>query len=105
MSTQTRSMEILARPIADSRGDATVEVELRLAGITAVASAPAGKTLGGDEARTVPVERALANVQEILAPAVRAFDVALATSFTAGGWAGPRTWDSWPGAWCWRPPT
>lgn len=77
MSANTRGIEILPRTIPDSRGAATILVELRIAGVSATASAPAGKTKGGDEARTVPVDRALANIRDIILPLLRAADVDL----------------------------
>ena len=77
--SRTGSLSILARAILDSRGDSTVEVEMSIGGVTESASVPAGKTKGGDEARTVPTETALANVRDVILPLVRAADVDLAT--------------------------
>jgi hypothetical protein len=67
----TLQVTVVPRRIADSRGDPTVEVELTLDGIRAVGRAPAGMTKGGDEALTVPVEEALATIQEVIRPMVR----------------------------------
>lgn len=44
MSTRTNHIEIEARSIPDSRGDATVEVDVRIGNVAATASVPAGKT-------------------------------------------------------------
>lgn len=63
-----RRIDLTPCAITDSRGDPTVEVELRNGSIRVVASVPAGKTKGGDEARTVTVEQALANVRDIIQP-------------------------------------
>ena len=68
-------IELQARQIADSRGDPTVEVTLQSGSATVVASVPAGKTKGGDEARTVPVPEALAQLDGVLAPIVRDADL------------------------------
>ena len=73
---------VLAREILDSRGRPTVEVEVTLAGgVRAAASVPAGASRGRHEAvelrdgdpsryRGLGVRRAVANVNEILGPAV-----------------------------------
>lgn len=79
MGVRTGTIEILPRPIADSRGDPTVEVEVRLGGTACVASVPAGKTKGGDEARTVPVPQAVANVEDVLLPFIRLANADLAS--------------------------
>ena len=76
-----------AREILDSRGRPTVEVEVSLAGgVRAAASVPAGASRGRHEAvelrdgdpgryRGLGVRRAVANVNEILGPAVAGLDV------------------------------
>ncbi len=78
-NTNTNAIEIQARDIPDSRGDSTVEVEVHIGGIVAVASAPAGKTKGGDEARTVPTAKALANIRDTIVPLIRQKNVDLRT--------------------------
>ena len=75
----TSQIEIQARRISDSRGDATVEVEVRLGGVSAIGRAPAGKTKGGDEARTAPVDAAIASVREVIEPLARRAKVDLAS--------------------------
>ncbi len=60
---------LLARPILDSRGMWTVEVLLETkSGVRAVASVPQGKSTGSSEARALPVEQAVKNVNERIAP-------------------------------------
>jgi len=79
VNARTDRIEITARSIADSRGDPTVEVEIRLGVVAAVASAPAGKTKGGDEARTVPIAHAISNVHEVILPLVRTVNADLSS--------------------------
>ena len=71
MTSNTNRIDISPRIISDSRGNPTVEVEVHIGGVSTIASAPAGKTKGGDEAVTVPIERAIANVRDVIAPFVR----------------------------------
>ena len=78
----TRIEKLFAREILDSRGNPTVEAEVRLAcGISARASVPSGASTGenealelrdGDKARYggKGVQRAIANVEHIIATAV-----------------------------------
>ncbi|MBA3463807.1 MAG: hypothetical protein H0T46_27875 [Deltaproteobacteria bacterium] len=79
MTSRSASLEIEARTIKDSRGDATVEVEVEIAGRTLSASVPAGKTKGGDEAVTVPAAKAVETIHDVILPIVRQLDVDLAT--------------------------
>ena len=79
---------VLAREIIDSRGNPTVEVEVRLAGgVTGMASVPSGASTGsrealelrdGDNARYggKGVLTAVGHVRHELAPALRGFDSA-----------------------------
>jgi len=67
---------LAARRILDSRGDWTVEVRLKLKnGICASASVPQGKSRGSFEAHFVSPEIAVRNVEKIIAPKLKAFDV------------------------------
>ena len=60
---------LTARQILDSRGKWTVEVALETKdGIRAVASVPQGKSTGSSEARALPAEQAVRNVNERIAP-------------------------------------
>jgi len=60
---------LTARQILDSRGKWTVEVELTTKnGIRAIASVPQGKSTGSSEARALPAEQAVRNVNERIAP-------------------------------------
>lgn len=64
-----------ARPILDSRGEWTVEVTLETKdGFRAVASAPQGKSTGSSEARALPAEQAVRNVNQRIAPWVKRND-------------------------------
>jgi enolase len=74
--------EILAREILDSRGNPTIEVEVRLdSGVTGVAAVPSGASTGTREAlelrdgeddryRGKGVLKAVQNVEELIAPAL-----------------------------------
>jgi enolase len=63
---------ITARVIADSRGDETIEVTVRLSdGNEGVASVPRGKSTGACEAVCVPARDAVQNVLSIIAPALQ----------------------------------
>jgi enolase len=63
-----KDLHIDAREAKDSRGRPTVEVALRIGDIEVVGDVPAGASKGEDEAATVPVEQALANVREKILP-------------------------------------
>ena len=56
------SIELQARSVKDSRGRPTVEVVLLLGDIRAVGDVPAGASKGEDEAKTVAVDQAIANI-------------------------------------------
>ncbi len=61
-----------ARKILDSRGEWTVEVALETKdGIYVTASTPQGKSTGSSEARAIPAEQAIRNVNERIAPWVK----------------------------------
>ena len=61
-----------ARKILDSRGEWTVEVALETKdGIHVMASTPQGKSTGSSEARAIPAEQAIRNVNERIAPWVK----------------------------------
>lgn len=65
-----------ARPILDSRGEWTIEVVLTLKdGRCAVASVPQGKSTGSHEAATVPAEKAVRNIQKVIAPKLKGKNV------------------------------
>ena len=67
-----RISSLKARPILDSRGSWTVEVYLKLNdGRVFKASVPQGKSVGSYEASYVPVEAAIKNIQEKIAPKLR----------------------------------
>jgi enolase len=72
----THKTATTARPILDSRGEWTIEVCLKLKnGICVSASVPQGKSRGSFEAHYVPPEVAVRNVEKIIAPKLKAFDV------------------------------
>ena len=50
------------RESKDSRGRPTVEVVLKVAGVEVTGDVPAGASKGEDEAKTVGVEQAIANI-------------------------------------------
>lgn len=63
--------DIRARKIFDSRGDATIEVEVATAEGFGIASAPSGASRGKDEVIAYPpggVEEAIKKVEELIAP-------------------------------------
>ena len=57
-----------AYKIKDSRGEETLEVEMTAGEFTVWASVPAGKSTGSREVVAVPVDDAIRNVNEIIAP-------------------------------------
>lgn len=66
---------LVAHMILDSRGEWTVEVVLETKdGVRAVASAPQGKSTGSSEARALPVDQAVRNVNKRIAPRARRKD-------------------------------
>jgi enolase len=66
---------IIAREIADSRGNPTVEVELETDKGSFIASCPAGASTGENEAVVVEVQKAIENVNNIIAPKLKGKDV------------------------------
>lgn len=70
---KVKSLE--ARPILDSRGKWTVEVELVLRnGVRASASAPQGKSTGSSEAHALPAAQAVRNINGAIALKLRGKD-------------------------------
>lgn len=70
-----RIKNISARPILDSRGEWTIEVEIGLNDKRrVVASIPQGKSTGSHEAHYVGVREAILNVRKIIAPKLRNMD-------------------------------
>ena len=76
--------KVKARQILDSRGNPTVEVEIETPSCHAVAMAPAGASKGKNEAVELrggdgfhgkSVEKAVENVNKIIAPALKGMDV------------------------------
>lgn len=61
-------MQLVAHQAFDSRGRPTVSVELTLGDIRVEGDVPAGASTGKDEARTVPVDEALAQIARDIAP-------------------------------------
>jgi enolase len=60
---------ITARPILDSRGEWTLVVRVtNEKGESAIASVPHGKSAGSHEAVTLPADRAVRNVEHMIAP-------------------------------------
>lgn len=69
-------MVLTARKILDSRGEWTIEVRLAIGDKRfATASVPQGKSKGSFEAHCVPPEVAVRNVEKIIAPKLKQFDV------------------------------
>lgn len=66
--TNSRDLHVEAHQAADSRGRPTVEVELRLGDIARIGDVPAGASKGEDEAQTVDVGQAIANIRKIILP-------------------------------------
>ncbi len=76
--------EVKAREILDSRGNPTIEVEIKCGKSIAIASAPSGASKGKNEALEIrggkafhgkSVEVAIENVNKIIAPAIKGMDV------------------------------
>lgn len=61
---------ITAKEIKDSRGEPTIEVEIKSGKTTAKASVPSGKSSGSREAKIVDVQQAVKNIDEIIAPKI-----------------------------------
>lgn len=69
-------VSLTARQILDSRGERTIEVELATSDKRHVkASVPQGKSKGSFEAHFVSPETAVRNVEKIIVPKLKAFDV------------------------------
>ncbi|HEC77466.1 MAG TPA: phosphopyruvate hydratase [Thermoplasmatales archaeon] len=76
---------ISARQILDSRGNPTIEVEVRAGDSRGIASAPSGASKGkmealelrdgGEEFHGKGVKKAIKNVERIIAPAIKGMDV------------------------------
>ena len=62
--------ELTARPVLDSRGEWTIEVNLTANGFRGVASVPQGESRGSREAVALPADVAVKNIVEIVAPAI-----------------------------------
>ena len=75
--SRTGDMEFRAIEIEDSRGRPTVQVTVALGDLEATGDVPAGASTGVDEARTVSVKKAIANINKIIAPLVREGDLDL----------------------------
>lgn len=66
---------IEAREIKDSRGDRTIEVELKTGRGSFAASCPSGKSMGKNEAAALSVPRAIENVNKIIAVKLKGWAV------------------------------
>jgi len=66
MSQKIKS--IVAKEILDSRGKPTIEVEARSEDFFVKAGVPSGASKGKYEAKTINVEQAIKNVQDIIGP-------------------------------------
>ncbi len=64
-------VELEAEKIFDSRKKPTVRANLRIGGISVVGEVPAGASKGKDEAPTVDTDRAIANINNEIVPALR----------------------------------
>jgi len=64
-------MEFEVEEIKDSKGRPTVQVTMRYQGIEVKGMVPAGTSTGDDEANTVPTDQAIANLTEIIIPAIQ----------------------------------
>ncbi|MEO1481390.1 MAG: phosphopyruvate hydratase [Myxococcota bacterium] len=71
----SKDLTLVARVTRDSRGRDTVEVTLTVGSIETIGDVPAGASKGEDEAKTVPVPTALANIHDVIQPMLR--DMAL----------------------------
>ncbi len=71
MTASARLNNLVARTILDSRGERTLEVELRAGGERTVASVPAGRSRGRREAAVLPADEAVTLINETIAPALR----------------------------------
>jgi enolase len=69
-----RIVEVLARRVWDSRGRATVEAEVHLKGARGRAIAPAGASTGAGEAKALPAEAAVRNVNTAIRAALLGVD-------------------------------
>lgn len=63
--------ELKAREIKDSRGNLTVEVELKAGNSSFSASVPSGASTGKNEAAVLPVSVAIENINKIIAPKLK----------------------------------
>ncbi|MDD5710659.1 MAG: enolase C-terminal domain-like protein [Candidatus Colwellbacteria bacterium] len=71
-----RIKDIKASKILNSRSDWTLSIEMLLGDGTPIrVSVPEGKSSGSHEAASVGVEEAINNIEKIILPAVRGFDV------------------------------
>ena len=68
--------KIRARKILNSRGEWTVEVVAESENYKVKAGVPGGASCGKFEAKTVEVEKAIKNVNEIIAPKLKGLDPA-----------------------------
>ena len=69
-----RIVDVLARRVWDSRGRATVEAEVHLKGARGRAIAPAGASTGAGEAKALPAEDAVRNVNTAIRAALLGVD-------------------------------
>lgn len=70
-------LELRAEVIEDSRGRDTVRVTLTIGAVQVVGDVPAGASKGEDEAQTVDVHDAIANIHDVLQPLLRKLDADL----------------------------
>jgi len=69
-------MEFEVEEIKDSKGRPTVQVTMRYQGIEVKGMVPAGTSTGDDEANTLSTDQAIANLTDIIIPAIQGKDEA-----------------------------
>ena len=72
-----KDAKITAERIHDSRGNLTVRATLKIGGRKVTGDVPAGASKGGDEADTVDTEKAIINIEQIIAPMLQKSDLDL----------------------------
>lgn len=72
-----KEAKITAEIIHDSRGKSTVRARLQIGNREVTGDVPAGASKGGDEADTVDTEKAIINIERIIAPILQKSDLDL----------------------------
>ena len=73
---ENKITKIEAEEIKNSKGQATIRVTVRAGGASGSFAVPSGASIGVHEAHVLPIEKAIENVENIIAPALLGQDVA-----------------------------